>query len=166
MHNSGDGREVRAGMACSACRHLDRAARPALVPLIPQGQSQLRFRRDLYLLLSTGPFVLAAAGLAHAAGRNADVIAREVVEHQHLTGDTANLVRETFGTASHNALASSIAGLVGFLLRGLGIGGIYQGVYAAPGAFGSGDWLTPPASRSGSLFSAAYSACSSPMREP
>src|SRR5262249_51380304 len=49
---------------------------------------------------------------------------------QQLSGDTARLVRETFGTASHNALAASIVGLVGFLVWGIGVGRIYQDVYA------------------------------------
>jgi membrane protein len=52
-----------------------------------------------------------------------------LIEHHHLTGDTARLVRETFGTASHNALAASVAAVVGFLLWGIGIGQIYQDVY-------------------------------------
>ena len=84
----------------------------------------------IYVLLSTGPLVLAATGLFHAAGGNANAVAGELIEHQHLTGDTANLVRQTFGTASHNALATSVAGLVGFLIWGPGIGRIYQDVYA------------------------------------
>ena len=53
-----------------------------------------------------------------------------MIEHQQLTGDTAKLVRQTFGTASHNALATSVAGLIGFLIWGPGIGRIYQDVYA------------------------------------
>ena len=84
----------------------------------------------IYLFLSAGPLVLAATGLFHAAGGDANVIARELVARQHLTGETAKLVRETFGTASHNALAASVAGLVGFLIWGIGIGRIYQDVYA------------------------------------
>ena len=84
----------------------------------------------IYLLLSAGPFVLAAAGLFHAGAGSANIIAREVIEHQQLTGNTATLVRETFGTASHNALASSIGGIVGFLIWGISVGGIYQDVYA------------------------------------
>ena len=84
----------------------------------------------IYVFLSVGPFVLAATGLFHAAGGNANVVAGELIEHQQLTGNTANLVRETFGTASHNALAASVAGLVGFLIWGIGIGRIYQNVYA------------------------------------
>jgi uncharacterized BrkB/YihY/UPF0761 family membrane protein len=84
----------------------------------------------IYLFLSVGPLLLAATGLFHAAGGNANVLAQRLIEHQHLTGDTARLVSETFGTASHNALAASVAAVVGFLLWGIGIGQIYQDVYA------------------------------------
>jgi len=84
----------------------------------------------IYLLLSVGPFVLAATGFFHAVGGNTNVLARALIERQQLSGDTARLVRETFGTASHNALAASIVGLVGFLVWGIGVGGIYQDVYA------------------------------------
>ena len=47
-----------------------------------------------------------------------------------LTGETARLVRETFGTASNNALAASVGAIIGFLVWGIGIGQIYQDVYA------------------------------------
>jgi uncharacterized BrkB/YihY/UPF0761 family membrane protein len=84
----------------------------------------------VYLFLSVGPLLLAATGLFHAAGGNANTLAERLVEHNHLTGDTASLVRQTFGTASHNALAASGAAVVGFLIWGIGIGQIYQDVYA------------------------------------
>jgi uncharacterized BrkB/YihY/UPF0761 family membrane protein len=84
----------------------------------------------IYIFLSVGPLLLAATGLLHAAGGNTNVLARHLIEHHNLTGDTARLVRETFGTASHNALAASVAAVVGFLLWGIGIGQIYQDVYA------------------------------------
>jgi membrane protein len=47
-----------------------------------------------------------------------------------LTGDTATLVAGTFGSASANALAATVAVVVTFLLWGIGIGQIYQDVYA------------------------------------
>ena len=47
-----------------------------------------------------------------------------------LTGTTATLVQETFGTASANALAATVTVIVSFLLWGIGIGQIYQDVYA------------------------------------
>ena len=84
----------------------------------------------LYTFLSVGPLVLAAAGLFHAVGRDTNAFAQRLVEHQHLTGVTARLVQETFGTAADNALAATVAAVVGFLLWGIGIGQIYQDVYA------------------------------------
>jgi len=84
----------------------------------------------ILLFLSVAPLALAATGLLHAAGGNANVIAKELIQRQQLTGDTARLVRATFGTAAHNALATSAWALVGFLVWGIGIGRIYQDVYA------------------------------------
>lgn len=84
----------------------------------------------IYLFTSVCPLVLAATGLFHATGVNTNAVAGELIQHQQLTGDTANLIRETFGTASHNALAASVAGFVGFIIWGIGIGQIYQDVYA------------------------------------
>jgi hypothetical protein len=74
--------------------------------------------------------LLAATGLFHAAGRNTNVFAQRLIEHQHLSGESAHLVAETFGTASQNTLAASVVAVVGFLLWGIGIGQIYQDVYA------------------------------------
>jgi membrane protein len=56
--------------------------------------------------------------------------ARHLIEHQHLTGETARLVRGTFGTANHNELAASATAVIGFLLWGVGVGQIYQDFYA------------------------------------
>jgi membrane protein len=84
----------------------------------------------IYVFLSVGPLLLAATGLFHAAGGDANTIAEHLVAHNHLTADTARLVRQTFGTASHNALAASAAAIIGFLFWGIGIGQIYQDVYA------------------------------------
>ena len=53
-----------------------------------------------------------------------------LITHLKLDGATASLVHDTFGSASANALAASIAVAIGFLLWGIGIGQIYQDVYA------------------------------------
>jgi uncharacterized BrkB/YihY/UPF0761 family membrane protein len=74
--------------------------------------------------------MLAAAGLFHAVGGDTNVFADRLIEHHHLTGATARLVRETFGTAAHNALAASVVAVIGFLTWGIGIGQIYQDTYA------------------------------------
>ena len=84
----------------------------------------------LYLFLSVGPLLLAVTGLLHATGPHTNAFAQRLVVHQHLHGDSARLVRETFGTAADNALAASVAAVVGFLLWGLGVGQIYQDFYA------------------------------------
>jgi membrane protein len=84
----------------------------------------------IYLFLSVGPLMLAATGLFHSAGGDTSVLARRLILHQGLTGDTAVLVRQTFGTASSNALAASVAAIIGFLVWGIGIGQLYQDVYA------------------------------------
>lgn len=49
----------------------------------------------VYLIPSVSPVLLAMPGLFHAAGRNTNTFALRPVEHQHLTGRTARLVRET-----------------------------------------------------------------------
>jgi uncharacterized BrkB/YihY/UPF0761 family membrane protein len=84
----------------------------------------------LYSLLSVVPVVLAVIGLLHAAGANTNTLAEHLIDHLNLTGSTATVVRDTFGSASSNALAASLAAVVGFLIWGIGIGQIYQDVYA------------------------------------
>lgn len=82
------------------------------------------------LFLSVPPLVLAMTGLFHAAGGNTNVLAHRLIEHQHLTGETARLVHESFGTVSRNARAASVVAVIGFLGWGIGIGQIYQDLYA------------------------------------
>ena len=84
----------------------------------------------LYAFLSVMPFVLAVIGLTHAAGGDTNSFAARLIDHLKLTDPTAGLVKETFGAASSNALAATLAGAVGFLIWGLGLGQIYQDVYA------------------------------------
>ena len=84
----------------------------------------------LYMFLSVAPTMLAVLGLFDAAGANTNAFADRLISHLGLTGETARLVQETFGTASANALAASVAAIVGFLIWGIGIGQIYQDVYA------------------------------------
>ncbi len=84
----------------------------------------------LYAFLSVMPFVLAVIGLSHAAGGDTNSFAERLIDHLKLHDPTAGLVKETFGAASSNALAATLAGAVGFLIWGLGLGQIYQDVYA------------------------------------
>jgi uncharacterized BrkB/YihY/UPF0761 family membrane protein len=84
----------------------------------------------LYSFLSIVPVVLAVVGLLHAAGANTETFAEHLIDHLDLGGSTAQVVSDTFGSASANALAASLAAVVGFLIWGIGIGQIYQDVYA------------------------------------
>lgn len=84
----------------------------------------------IYSSLSVLPAALVAVGYFHPLEGNANVFAQRLVTHIHLTGSTAHLVEETFGTASANALAATVAVVISFLIWGIGIGQIYQDVYA------------------------------------
>jgi membrane protein len=76
------------------------------------------------------PAALAFIAAAHPFQSDANVFAEHLVTHLKLTGSTASLVESTFGSTSSNALAASIAVIISFLLWGIGIGQIYQDVYA------------------------------------
>lgn len=84
----------------------------------------------IYSSLSVLPAALVAVGYFHPFQGNANVFAQSLITHIHLTGSTAHLVEGTFGTASANALAATVAVVISFLLWGIGIGQIYQDVYA------------------------------------
>jgi len=47
----------------------------------------------------------------------------------HLSGEVAEIVRQTFGATSDNALAATIAVVIGFFFWGMGIGQLYRDVY-------------------------------------
>lgn len=85
---------------------------------------------SIYSSLSVVPAVLAFVAVLHPSSDNANLFAERLVTHLKLTGATASLVEGTFGTASANALAATIGVVVSFLLWGIGIGQIYQDVYA------------------------------------
>jgi membrane protein len=53
-----------------------------------------------------------------------------MITHLKLTGSSASLVSDTFGSASSNVLAATLAAVLSFLIWGLGIGQIFQNVYA------------------------------------
>ncbi|HUK93853.1 MAG TPA: YhjD/YihY/BrkB family envelope integrity protein [Gaiellaceae bacterium] len=84
----------------------------------------------VYSTLSVLPAVLVAIAIFHPSSGNTNFFAERLIDHQNLTGSTASLVRDTFGSASSNALAASIGVVFSFLLWGIGIGQIYQDVYA------------------------------------
>jgi membrane protein len=84
----------------------------------------------IYSSLSVLPAALVFVAAVYAVGGDVNVFAQHLVDHLSLTGSTARLVRDTFGSASSNALAASVATAVTFLLWGIGIGQLYQDVYA------------------------------------
>ncbi len=84
----------------------------------------------IYSALSVMPVVLVAIAVIHPTTGSSNVFADHLVDHLNLTGSTAGLVRDTFGSASSNALAASITAVVSFLLWGVAVGQIYQDVYA------------------------------------
>jgi membrane protein len=84
----------------------------------------------VYSSLSVLPAALVAVAYFHPLQNNANVFAQRLVTHLKLTGATATLVQGTFGTASANALAATLTVVITFLLWGIGIGQIYQDVYA------------------------------------
>lgn len=84
----------------------------------------------IYSSLSVLPAALVAVAYFHLFESNTNVFAERLVTHVRLTGSTATLVEQTFGTASSNALAATVAVVITFLIWGIGIGQIYQDVYA------------------------------------
>jgi membrane protein len=84
----------------------------------------------IYTSLSVLPAALVFVAAVYAVGGDVNVFAKHLVDHLNLTGSTATLVQETFGTSSSNALAATLTTAVTFLLWGIGIGQLYQDVYA------------------------------------
>jgi len=84
----------------------------------------------VYSALSVLPAALVAVAYFHPSQNDVNVFAQRLITHIKLTGETARLVEETFGTASANALAATVTVVITFLIWGIGIGQIYQDVYA------------------------------------
>jgi Virulence factor BrkB len=84
----------------------------------------------VYSSLSVLPAALVAVALFNSSGSDTNAFAERLISHLNLTGSTASLVQDTFGSASSNKLAATITVVVSFLIWGIGIGGIYQAVYA------------------------------------
>ena len=85
---------------------------------------------SMYSALSVLPAALVFVSVLYVPGGDANVFAQHLVVHLNLTGDTAKLVQQTFGSSSSNALYATLATAVTFLLWGVGIGQLYQDVYA------------------------------------
>jgi hypothetical protein len=84
----------------------------------------------VYSSLSVLPAALVAVAYFHSSGSDTNAFAERLITHLKLNGATASLVQDTFGSASENALAATITVVITFLLWGIGIGQIYQEVYA------------------------------------
>src|SRR5215470_15474659 len=61
----------------------------------------------IYSSLSVLPAALVFVAALYAAG-NVNVAAQHLVDHLNLTGSTADLVKQTFGSSSSNALAATL----------------------------------------------------------
>src|SRR5262245_27027290 len=85
---------------------------------------------SIYSSLSVLPAALVFIAAVYAVGGDVNVFAQHLVDHLNLTGSTADLVKQTFGSSSSNALAATLTMVVTFLLWGIGIGQLYQDVYA------------------------------------
>jgi len=84
----------------------------------------------IYASLSVLPAALVFVAVVYSVGGDVNVYAQHLVDHLNLSGSTATLVKETFGSASSNKLAATVTMIVTFLLWGIGIGQLYQDVYA------------------------------------
>jgi uncharacterized BrkB/YihY/UPF0761 family membrane protein len=82
-----------------------------------------------YFMLSVVPTALAAIAYFGKAGGDTNALAERLITHMHLTGDTAEIVRQTFGTTANNALAATLAVVISFFFWGIGIGQLYRDLY-------------------------------------
>jgi membrane protein len=92
------------------------------------------------------PAVLVAIAIVHPSTNDTNLFAQHLIDHLKLTGSTASLVHDTFGSASSNALAATVGVVISFLLWGIGIGQIYQDVYSRAwgikvGSLAADQWL-------------------------
>jgi membrane protein len=82
-----------------------------------------------YFTLSVFPTAFVAIAFFGQSGGDTNALAERLVMHMHLTGSTADIVRQTFGTTADNAVAATVAVVISFLFWGIGIGQLYRDVY-------------------------------------
>jgi nitrogen fixation-related uncharacterized protein len=82
-----------------------------------------------YFMLSVIPTALVAIAFFDQSGGDANALAERLITHMHLNGTVADIVRQTFGTTANNAVAATVAVVIGFLLWGIGIGQLYRDLY-------------------------------------
>ena len=101
-----------------------------MVPGVLRGEPQLGLRGD-DLLDAVGPAGGARRrGPLPVLGERHQRLRRASDHASQADGSTATLVENSFGSASSNKLAATVAVLLSALLWGIGIGQIYQSVYA------------------------------------
>ena len=83
-----------------------------------------------YITLSVLPTALVIVAIFNLAKGDENAFADRLISHMNLTGSTASVVHDLFGTTANNVLAASITIVIGFLLWGLSIGQQYQDIYA------------------------------------
>lgn len=82
-----------------------------------------------YFVLSVIPTALVAIAFFGEAGGDTNALAQRLISHMHLSGSTADIVRQTFGTTANNAIAATVAVVISFLFWGIGIGQLYRDLY-------------------------------------
>jgi membrane protein len=82
-----------------------------------------------YFMLSVIPTALVAIAFFGEAGGDTNALAERLITHMHLSGSTAEIVRQTFGTTTNNAVAATLAVVISFLFWGIGIGQLYRDIY-------------------------------------
>ena len=85
----------------------------------------------LTAFLSLFPLLLALIGVVGLLSAGADNLPGEVIERLGLTGDAAELLRESIATAEKSGKAASVIGLVGLLWTGLGLVAAFQFAFDA-----------------------------------
>jgi len=85
---------------------------------------------SIYSSLSVLPGALVMIAFFHLTASDSNAFADRLISHLKLDDATAGVVRDTFASASSNALAATVTVVIGFLLWGIGIGQIYQDFYA------------------------------------
>ncbi len=83
-----------------------------------------------YITLSAVPTALVIAAAFRQAKGDENAFAERLIDHMRLDGATASLVRDVFGSSANNLLAASVTILISFLFWGIGVGQLYQSLYA------------------------------------
>jgi uncharacterized BrkB/YihY/UPF0761 family membrane protein len=83
-----------------------------------------------YIALSALPTALVLVAIFDRATDDGNAFADRLITHMKLDDPTAGLAKDLFGTTADNLLAASVAVVIGFVVWGLSVGQLYQGVYA------------------------------------